>query len=132
VAPDGRVAGVAYSAPLRRTSPPSRVVLFDPAARPSVRTVPLTQPNVNGTVAWSAGRLVFLPAWGVEIARVYDARLRVIGRFAGWDAGQSVVLDGRAYGIGRATLLTASLPRGPARALRTLPTPVTNALAAVR
>jgi hypothetical protein len=132
VAPDRRVAGVAYSPPLRPTAPPSRVVVFDPAARPTVRGVPLSQSNVTGTVAWSAGRLVFLPDWGTDTARVYDARLRVIGRFSSWQAGESLVVDGRAYGIGRGALFAASLPRGPARMIRNLPTPVTNALAAAR
>jgi hypothetical protein len=132
VAPDRRVAGVAYSASIRRTSPPSRVVVYDPAATPRVRSVPLSQSNVTGDLAWSDGRLIFTPHWGADNVRVYDARLRVVGRFGNWLAGSSVVVGGRAYGLARGTLLTASLPRGPAKQLRSLPTPVTNALTATR
>jgi hypothetical protein len=132
VAPDRRIAGVAYSPPIARTSPHSRVVVFDPAVRPKVRSVPLSQSNVTGTVAWSEGRLIFLPNWNVDTARVYDLRLRVIGRFSSWDAGASLVTGGRAYGVGRGVLFTALLPRGPAKVLRTLPTPVTNSVVSAR
>lgn len=126
--PRGRVAGVVYSAPVGRDAPPSRVVLYDPASRVTVRTTALGQSSVTGDLGWSRGRLVFLPDWGVDSARVYDSRLRLVARFRGWLAGESVVRDGRAYGLARGTLVTATLPRGPVRVVRRFPTPTTYAL----
>jgi hypothetical protein len=125
----GKVAGVMYSAPSGRDAPPSRVVLFDPRARVRVRTAPLAQANVSGDLGWWRGRLVFLPDWGADAARVYDSRLRIVSRFRGWIAGESLVLGGRAYGLSRGELVTAALPRGPVRLVRRFPTPVTYTLA---
>jgi hypothetical protein len=122
IAPDRRIAGVA----------PSRIVVFDSAVRPNVRTALLSGPDITGTVAWSGARLVFLPNWDRAAARVYDSRLRLVGWFAFWRAGASVVAGGRAFGVGGRLLLTAPLPRGPVRVLRELPTPLTEALASVR
>lgn len=132
VAPDRRVAGVVAGTSAGRASPPSRLVVYDPAVRPTVRTIPLAQANVTGDVAWSSGRLVFLPRWNADRVRVYDMRLRSLGTFGRWNAGSSVVAGGRAYGVGQGAVLSAALPRGPARALRTLPTPVTHTVTAVR
>lgn len=129
VGPGGKVAGVMYSAAAVRDAPPSRVVLFDPRARVRVRSAPLAQANVTGDLGWWRGRLVFLPEWGADAARVYDSRLRVVNRFR-WIAGESLVLRGRAYGLLPGELVTAALPRGPVRLVRRFATPVTYSLAA--
>ena len=127
--PGGKVAGVMYSAAAGRNPPPSRVVLFDPAARPKVRSAPLAQANVTGDVDWWRGRLVFLPDWGADAVRVYDERLRVVARFRGWIVDQSFVFGDRAYGLARGVLVTAPLPGGPVKVVRRFDTPVTYALA---
>jgi hypothetical protein len=126
--PGGKVAGVMYNAAAGRDAPPSRVVLFDPSARVKVRSAPLSQAGVTGDVDWWRGRLVFLPDWGADSARVYDGRLRVVARFGGWIVDQSLVRGNRAYGLSRGLLVTAPLPRGPVRVARRFATPVTYAL----
>lgn len=131
--PDGRlVAGVAYSAPLGRSAPPSRLVLVERRSG-RVRSASLGRPNVSGTVAWlGRDRLVFLPDGEVTGVRVYDARLRLRSHFRGWRARGGVVRAGRAYGLGwQGTLVAARLPRGPARVVRSLPGPVASAIADV-
>jgi hypothetical protein len=128
--PGGKVAGVMYNAGAGRNPPPSRVVLFDPSARVRVRSAPLAQANVTGDVDWWRGRLVFLPDWGADTARVYDDRLRVVSQFRGWIVDQSFISGGRAYGLARGVLVTAALPGGPVKVVRRFQTPVTYALAA--
>jgi hypothetical protein len=126
--PGGKVAGVMYNAAAGRDAPPSRVVLFDPSSRVKVRSAPLSQAGVTGDVDWWRGRLVFLPDWGADAARVYDGRLRVVARFRGWIVDQSLVRGDRAYGLSRGLLVAAALPRGPVKVVRRFATPVTYAL----
>ena len=135
--PDGsRLAGIAYSPPLSRSSPPSRAVLveFDRRRSPLVRTAPLGQSNVTGDIVWleNGNRLVFFPDGETDDVRVYDTALRVVERWSGWRGRGGVILRGEAYGIGwPETLIAAPLPRGPARVVRRLPSPVAHVLAAV-
>jgi hypothetical protein len=133
--PDGRrVAGVAYSAPLRASSPASRAVLVDLTGSPArVRTAPLGRPNVSGRLLWPArDRVVFLPDGEVDLARLYDLSLRVRASFRGW-AGRGAALVGTtAWGVGYdGRVIAARLPRGPVRTVRELPSPVARVLAAV-
>jgi hypothetical protein len=114
VSPGGEVAGIA----------PGRLVRVGTDGR--VRSARLPS-NVGGEVAWSNGRIVFLPRWSAGSALVYDARLRPVGRFA-WASAASAVRGGRAYGVNGMQLASAELPDGPARVVRALPGPVTHAL----
>ncbi len=135
--PDGkRLAGVAYAAPIGSSPPPSRVVLVDLGGRrPTVRTAPLSRSNVTGKAVWlDTRRLAFIPSGGgdAEDARTYDASLRLLGRFGGWDAYDAAVSGGVAYGVTyEGALVSARLPLGPVERVRELPGPETYSIAAV-
>ena len=116
VSPAGAVAALA----------PSRLALVDVRGR--VRTARLPT-AAAGELAWSRGRIVFLPRWTSGSALVYDARLRPVGRVAGWTAADSAVVGGRAYGVRQETVFAATLPSGSARAISDLPGPLTHVLA---
>jgi hypothetical protein len=135
--PNGqRLAGVAYSAPIGRDAPASRVVLVDLEPRFRVRSAPLSRPNVTGEVLWLASdRVVFLPdADGdVDDVRVYDSSLGLWRRWRGWRARGAVLLGQRAFGIGlQGELVAATAALGPARVVHILPSPAANALVALR
>lgn len=132
--PDGRsLAGVAYSSPLRPTSPASRLVLVDRRSG-RLRSASLGSANVSGDVAWlPGGRLAFFPSVELAEARVYDRSLRLLARVRPWRARTGVAVGTTAYGVGwQGELSRALLPSGPVRSLRTLPSPVVRALVAVR
>jgi hypothetical protein len=121
-----RLAGVA--ADQRTGSPPSRVVVVVPGARPAlVRTAPLRNAQVTGDVFWlDARRLAFFPQYGTDDVRVYDGALRLVARLRGWQVQRTALLGSTAYGVGFADgrLVRAVLPRGPIRTARLLPGPV--------
>jgi len=137
MSPDGkRLAGVAYSAPIGRSPPPSRVVLIDLSRKPArVRTAALTSANVTGTVSWlSPARFVFLPDGGEsDFVRIYSTSLRVLerGKLSSWWARDAVVVNGVAYGLAGEFILRAALPAGPVVRIRTLPSPQTYRLVAL-
>jgi hypothetical protein len=134
--PNGRrLAGVAYSAPIGRNAPASRVVLVDLEPGFRVRSAPLSRPNVTGDVLWLANdRIVIVPDSDGDIdVRVYDATLGLLRRWGGWRARSAVLLGRRAFGIGRqGELIAATAARGPARVVRVLPSPVANEMVALR
>jgi hypothetical protein len=63
--------------------------------------------------------------------RSYNTHFEALGRFRDWYIYESVVVKGKLYGVDYGTLFRARLPNGPARRVRRLPSPVTNALVAV-
>ena len=135
VSPDGgAVAGIAYSAPVRRVAPPSRVVVVRvDGTHARVRTAPLAQANVTGDVLWlGPERLAFLPDGEINEVRVYDRGVRLRSRFDGWRARGGVLRAGRVYGVDwNGRLLAARLPRGPVGTVRALPSRAAHTLAAV-
>lgn len=126
--------GVRVSAP---PPPPDRLVLLRlDRGVPAVRSVSLNAPYFSGELAWvDETRLaVFSHA---RVARVFDSRLRGLGRVRGWEAADTIIHSGVAYGLGRpsnrfgtASLQTATLPKGAARRVREFPG-VPAAIAAV-
>ena len=127
-----RLAGVAYGAPAPG-APRSRTVLIDVERRPvGVRTSPLGSANVSGAAVWLAdGRLAVFPSDEVDVVRVYDGSLRVRATFPGWSARGAALVGTSVYGVdwgGR--LLRATLPTGPVRVARRLPSPVAYVIVA--
>jgi len=113
-----RLAGVAHQLVER-----SRVVLVDLTTRPAkVRSSPLAAPEVAGDVFWlPSGRLLFVPWYGRDTARVLDLTLRTRSRFR-WIAGGSTLVGTTVFGIDRGgRLVSARLPTGPQRLVRRLP-----------
>jgi hypothetical protein len=113
-----RLAGVAYQLVER-----SRVVLVDLTTRPAkVWSSPLAAPEVSGDVFWlPSGRLLFVPRYGRDMARVLDLTLRTRSRFR-WIAGGSTLVGTTVFGIDRGgRLVSAKLPSGPVRVVRRLP-----------
>lgn len=124
------LAAVANDASATPTS--SRLVVVDIGHRPArTRSVPLVS-GLTGDVAWlSGGRLLFLP-YGRSTARIFDPSLRTRPGFSGWPGGRAVVRADALLGIDFAgRLVTASLPRGPVRAVRLLPGPVVTTVVAI-
>ncbi|MGH3137971.1 MAG: hypothetical protein ACRDPV_15915 [Gaiellaceae bacterium] len=112
------LAGVAYQLVER-----SRVVLLDLTTRPAkLRSSPLAAPEVSGDLFWlPSGRLLFIPWYGRDTARVLDLTLRTRSKFR-WIAEGSTLVGTTVFGIDRRGRLTsAKLPSGPQRLLRRLP-----------
>ena len=132
--PDGRIlAGVAHRGVRDAGRLPPRLVVVDGASR-RVRTSSLGSLEVVGSVVWlDERRFAFFPYGPADEVRVCDRALNVRGRFRGWQGASVAVIGSRAYGVGWDDVLrTAALPRGPARMLRRLPSPVARTIVAVR
>jgi hypothetical protein len=119
--PDARgtsLAGVAYHLFQR-----SRLVVVDLTTRPAtVRRSRLAAAKVVGDVFWLPGRrLLFLPWYGRDSARVLDRALRTRARFP-WLAGNAALVGSTVFGVHREnrTLLAADLPTGPMRVVQRL------------
>lgn len=113
-----RLAGVAYLLAGR-----SRLVMIDLTTRPAkVRSSPLAASEVSGDVFWLPnGRLVFLPWYGGDTARVIDRTLRTRTRFQ-WTAGSAALAGSAVFGVHHnGTLVAAKLPSGQMRVVRHLP-----------
>jgi hypothetical protein len=81
-------------------------------------------------------RVLFLPGGRLAVSdgslRIFAADLRELGRVGNWGTSATVFRDGRAVGLEwGGALVSAVLPRGPARRIRTLPSPVAYALVAI-
>ena len=130
---DGRtLAAVTSRPPLARTAPPARLVVVNVAQR-RVRTSSLESADATGELVWlDAARFAFFPHTETDAVRVCDTALRVRSRFHGWQGMSVAVVGSRAYGVGWADVLrSATLPRGPVRAVRRLPSPVAHTIVAV-
>ena len=119
-----RLASVVYSAPLGRSPPPSRVLVVDLRSDPpTIVERDLSRPNVTGDAVWlDADRLAFFPDGDgdTDFVRIYDRNLQEVERIAGWEADDTVVLGGRAFGFGWGTVQTLDLREGSVDVLRRL------------
>ena len=113
-----------------------RITVVDMSSTPAtVRNIVLEESDPYGVTRWANDATVlFVPHSGGGTGRVqvFDHMLRRKGSFTGWDSSDSVVVDKTLYGIGwGGKLLTASLPNGPTKTLRTFDTPSIYTLAFV-
>jgi hypothetical protein len=130
LSPDGtQLAGVHSEG---SSATPARLVVLDLAAPESaIRIVAFGTPWFAGKLVWvDDSRLAVFPYRGAAL--VFDIRLRRIARLGAWQATDSIVISGVAYGMARSTtahtvrgapgwLRSARLPQGPVRHLRRLP-----------
>jgi len=109
-----------------------RITVVDMSSTPAaVRNIVLDERDAYGATRWANETTVlFVPhSGGTSRVQVFDHMLRRKGSFTGWDSSDSVVVDNMLYGIGwGGKLLTASLPNGPTRTLRTFDTPTVYTL----
>jgi hypothetical protein len=112
-----RLAGVAY-----RIQKRSRLVLVQLGKATAVRWIPLADAEVNGDVHWlSDGRLLFVPFYDNDSARVLDLSLRTRAQFR-FAARYSARVGSRVFGVeSEGRVVSAELPDGPARVVRQLP-----------
>jgi hypothetical protein len=128
VSPSGdRIAGV-HVADATPRPPPVRLVLLGLGRnRPRARTISLPAQSFYGELAWLDKTRLAVFSYR-DVAGVFDTRLRNVGRLSGWEAADSLVAGGVAYGLARPSqavnrwsLQTARLPSGAARLVRLLP-----------
>jgi hypothetical protein len=133
LSPDGtRLAGVHWEG---SSLTPSRLVVLNLAApEPTLNNAALDTPWFAGKLVWvDDSRLAVFPYRGAAL--VFDTRLRRIARLGAWQATDSIVVSGVAYGVARLTtapsvrgapgwLRSVRLPQGPMRQLRRLPSGV--------
>jgi len=111
-----------------------RISVVDMTRSPArVRSVLLKEEGAYGDAVWADDEtVVFVPGGGdSDRVQVFDHRLLRQGSFSGWHSIGAVIVEGTMYGTGWGKLLSASLPNGPVRTLRTFETPVTYTLAFV-
>lgn len=129
-----RLAGIAYPHYEDIETKPTLFYTVDVSGgRSTVRSRTLVEGEAYGYAAWMNSRrpVAFMQYPGPS--RVFNLRLRVIGRFERWAANEPVVVGRTAYGTGwDGTLLKVRLPHGDVRKVRQLPSPVAWALEAVR
>ncbi len=130
---ESRLAATMIIDPQRARS--FRITVVDTSTRPAaVRNIVLNARSAYGVTRWANDTTVlFVPGSGESSrVQVFDHMLRRKGSFAGWESSDSVVVGNTLYGIGwGGKLLTASLPSGPTRTLRTFDTPMIYTLAFV-
>ena len=126
VSPDGRLLAIVDAAEAPRRS--ARLLLVPTSGAPA-RSVPIGVRGSDADLRWQdERRLVVFPSGG--LARVYDISLREVGYF-GWDATDSTIADGTAFGIGWGRLRVVALGGARVRTVRTFLSPQTTAVAAV-
>ena len=82
---------------------------------------------------WGRGRVVVTGVGRHQAVKAFDLELRPLGGFERWRMAGAVTFKGSLYGLGwDGTLKRAQLPDGPIRAVREFPSPVANAITAVR
>ena len=111
-----------------------RISVVDMSRSPAdMRSIVLKEQGAYGETVWADNEtVVFVPGGGEsDRVQVFDHRLLRQGSFSGWHSIGAVVVDGTMYGTGWGKLLSASLPNGPVRTLRSFETPVTYTLAFV-
>lgn len=130
--PDGTtLAGIAFPPWDRMDEAPARIYLVDLASG-ALTTKSLGTGERDAHVRWlSKSRLGMFVAYP-DASRVYDLRLRVRERFGRWDARDTAVVDGSAYGVDyEGRLVKVDLPGGSPEIVRRLPSPVVYELEAL-
>ena len=106
-----------------RPDRPSRIVLVDLKRQPASVRMTVLGNSAYGDVTWlPSGRFLFLPSEGRDAARIFDLGLRAHSEFR-WLAERGTVVGSTVFGIdySRGSLVSAKLPNGPQRVVRTLP-----------